>query len=127
MRPQGLMAVASRGGLVKVFGGPGVELVLEEEGASVAGEDPPSHLLFATPGLLVGVTATGAVLVWDLAAGGRGGSIPSPPDPATGLDERITSVHAHGCGDGGGPASDAHEERYVFLGFESGRVRVAQV
>ncbi|CAM9571292.1 unnamed protein product, partial [Ectocarpus sp. 12 AP-2014] len=123
----GLMAVASRGGLVKVFGGPGVELVLEEEGASVAGEDPPSHLLFATPGLLVGVTATGAVLVWDLAAGGRGGSIPSPPDPATGLDERITSVHAHGCGDGGGPASDAHEERYVFLGFESGRVRVAQV
>lgn len=120
------MAVASRGGLVKVFGGPGVELVLEEEGTSVAGEDPPSHLLFATPSLLVGVTATGAVLLWDLAAGGRGGSIPSPPDPALGLDERVTSVHAHG-GDGGGLASHAPEERYVFLGFESGRVRVAQV
>ncbi len=119
------MAVASRGGMVKVVGGPGVELVLEEEGASVAGEDPPAHLLFPTPDLLVGVTSTGAVLSWDLAAGGRGGNIPSPLDPATGLEERVTSVHSAAAP---APASpEAQPERYIFTGFESGRVRIAQV
>ncbi|CAN0118935.1 unnamed protein product [Scytosiphon promiscuus] len=123
----GLLAVASREGMVKVFGGPGVELVLEEEGSSVAGEDPPAHLLFSTPTLLVGVTATGAVLSWDLVAGGRGDTIPSPLDPTTGLEERVTSVHAHDGSGLAGADSDAPEERYVFVGFESGRVRVSQV
>eukprot|EP00903_Cladosiphon_okamuranus_P012344 g11573.t1 len=116
----GLMAVASRGGMVKVFGGPGVELVLEEEGTSIAGEDPPAHLLFPTSSILVGVTATGAVLSWDLAAGGRSGTIPSPVDPGTGLEERVTSVHS-------AAASEAQRDRYVFTGFEGGRVRITQV
>lgn len=123
------MAVASRGGMVKVFGGPGVELVLEEEGASVAGEDPPAHLLFPTPNLLVGVTATGAVLSWDLEAGGRCGSIPSPIDPATGLEERVTSVHSTAASTSavGTTAADAQAARYLVTGFESGRVRIAHV
>ena len=124
------MAVASRGGMIKVFGGPGVELVLEEEGTSIAGEDPPAHLVFPTPSILVGVTATGALLSWDLAAGGRCGTIPSPLDPATGLEERVTSVHSasaapSAAANAAGP--EAQRDRYVFTGFESGRVRVTQV
>ncbi|CAM9712950.1 unnamed protein product, partial [Hapterophycus canaliculatus] len=113
--------------MVKVFGGPGVELVLEEEGASFAGEDPPAYLLFPMPTLLVGVTATGAVLCWDLAAGGRGDTIPSPLDPNTGLEERVTSTHAHNGSSLADPDADSPEERYVFVGFESGRVRISQV
>eukprot|EP00752_Nemacystus_decipiens_P007177 g6426.t1 len=125
----GLMAVASRGGMIKVFGGPGVELVLEEEGTSIAGEDPPAHLLFPMPTMLAGVTATGAVLAWDLAAGGRCGSIPSPLDPATGLEERVTSVHGASASAAASNAAgpEAQGDRYIFTGFESGRVRVTQV
>lgn len=120
------MAVASRGGMVKVFGGPGIELVLEEEGASVAGEDPPAHLLFPTPNLLVGVTATGAVLSWGLEAGGRCGSIPSPIDAANGLEERVTSVHSTAASSST-TAADSQVARYIVTGFESGRVRIAHV
>lgn len=128
---QGLLAVVSRGGVIKVSGAPGVELVLEEEG-SITGDDPPAHLLFPTPELLVGVTTTGAVLAWDLAEGRRCGYL-APPLDSAGSEERVTSVHSPGrshstpAAADGSVALDAAEERYVFVGFESGRVRVAQV
>lgn len=118
---QGLIAVASSEGVVKVSGAPGVELVLEE-GGSLSGEDPPAYLVFPTPHLLVGVSTTGSLLIWDLAEGRRSGCIPHPVDPA-GLEECVTAVHAPRCAD---QAADTME-RYVFMGFRNGRVRVAQV
>lgn len=128
------MAVVSRGGMVKVSGAPGVELILEEEGAFSI-EDPPAHLLFPTPHLLVGVTATGAVLAWDLIEGRRCGHLSSVLDSA-GFRDSVTSVHAPdrspGCGapeapTGAGATFGAGEESYFFMGLESGRVRVVQV
>lgn len=136
MRPhaQGLVAVVSRGGMVKVSGAPGVELVLEEED-SFAIEDPPAHLVFPTPRLLVGVTASGAVLAWDLVEGHQCGHLSSLLD-STRLSDSVTCVHSPDRSPGGGapeaPAgagatSDAGEERYIFIGLESGGVRVVQV
>ena len=128
------MAVVSRGGMIKVSGAPGVELVLEDEG-SFAIEDPPAHLLFPTPRLLVGVTATGAVLAWDLVEGRRCGHLSSLLDSAR-FSDSVTCVHSPDRSPGGGaseaPAgvgavSDAGEERYIYIGLESGRVRVVQV
>lgn len=133
-RAQGLVAVVSRGGMIKVSGAPGVELVLEEEG-SFAIEDPPAHLLFPTPRLLVGVTAAGAVLAWDLVEGLRCGHLSSLLDSAR-FSDSVTSVHAPDRSSyggtpeapaGAGAASDPGEERYIFIGLESGRVRVVQV
>ncbi|CAM9559192.1 unnamed protein product [Laminaria digitata] len=124
--------------MIKVSGAPGVELVLEEEG-SFALEDPPVYLLFPTPRLLVGVTAAGAVLAWDLVEGRRCGHLSSLLESAR-FSDSVTSVHSPdrspgcgapeapaGAGTGAGAASDAGEERYIFLGLESGRVRVVQV
>lgn len=130
---QGLLAVVSRGGMIKVSGAAGVEMILEEEG-SIAGENPPAHLLFPTPNLLVGVTATGGILVWELAQGHRCGYLP-PQLSSTGFEEHVTAVHSphRPCSTivptaaGAAGASSNDEERYVFLGFESGCVRVIQV
>lgn len=110
--------------MVKVFGAAGVELVLEEEGSNESGE-PLAHLFFPTPHLLVGVTLTGAVVVWDLTEARRCGHI-APPTGPTGEEELVTAAHCPVPS-----ASDAQDvqskERYVILGLESGRIRVAQV
>lgn len=111
--------------MVKVFGAAGVELVLEE--SYLAFDDPPSHLIFSTPQLLVGVTATGSVLVWDVADGRRCGHVSCPLD-LSGAEERVTAVHSPSM-----PSSPANADippaadRYVYIGLESGRVRIAQV
>lgn len=110
--------------MVKVSGAVGVELVLEEEGSN-EGDDPLSHLFFPTPNLLVGVTLTGAVIVWNLTEARRYGHI-DPPTGPTGEEELVTAAHCPVPS-----ASDAPDvqskERYVILGLESGRIRVAQV
>ena len=109
--------------MVKISGGAGVELVLEEEG-SIEGDDHFTHLLFPTYYLLVGVTLTGAVVAWNLTEARRCGDV-APPTGATGGEECVTAVH---CPEPQPNATDAaSKDRYVFLGLESGRVIVVQV
>lgn len=128
---QGLLAVASREGMIKVLGGPGVELVVEDEGALAAIEEPPSHIMFPTPSLLVGITAMGGVLAWDLADGGRRcGHLPSPADE-NGLEDGVTAVHCPQIAvspsvDSGGTAAQ-DQQHYVYMGRTSGGVGVVQV
>lgn len=110
--------------MVKVSGAAGMELVLEEEGSNES-DEPLAHLFFPTPNLLVGVTLAGAVIVWDLTEARRYGHI-APPTGPTGEEELVTAAHCPAPS-----ASDAQDvqskERYVILGLESGRIRVAQV
>lgn len=116
--------------MIKILGRTGVELVLEDEGALAAVEDPPSYLAFPHPNLLVGITAAGAVLAWDLSQGGRRCDHLPPCNPA----ENVTTVH---CPDtpvsapvdaaGSAAVEGSQQQRYIYLGLESGSVRVVQV
>lgn len=124
-RWQGLIAVASRGGSVKVFGAPGVELVLEEKDSAL--DEPPAYLVFPTPGFLVGVTSAASLVVWNLSNGTICGHLEPPSDPSA-PDDTVTAVHSP-CGTDRAEDVEhaAGAERYVYLGLESGSVRVVQV
>ncbi|CAM9632841.1 unnamed protein product, partial [Discosporangium mesarthrocarpum] len=122
---KGVIAVASHGGLVKVSGAAGVELVLRNADTEV---DPPSHLAFPDPDHLVGISTSGYVWVWDLRDGNPCGVLPPPKDWAA-SGEHVSSVHCPqgGAEVGGTGGAGAGQDCYVFVGTSVGTVRVVQV
>lgn len=124
--------MASREGIVKVLGRTGVEIVLEEEAGLATVADPPSHLVFPTPTLLVGITAGGGILAWDFSDKGRRcGHLPCLVGPE-GAEEGVTAVHCPrtpiaASADAAGSVAVVGHQHYLYIGLESGGIRVVQV